>query len=137
MSVIGSTCTALPHASRDSAAPSVACVGPGSRTPRAPSARWAHPPPRRVIDDNVSNDNQSITYLQSNCSYACVDTVCGYRLTYEHLLPSRFLVIVDPASVETLFSMTPCHAKFAEAADSAQAATRADPHLQGLTLVHF
>jgi len=48
-----------------------------------------------------------------NCSCRCADTIRGDRPTCEHLPTSRFRFIVDPASVECMFSITPRVAGFA------------------------
>ena len=79
-----------------------------------PARRLRHAPRRHhrrkgrgVIENNVSNDARSMTYLQGNCSYRRADTVRGGRPTYEHLPTSRLRFIVDPTSVQCLFSITP------------------------------
>jgi len=57
-------------------------------------------------ENTASNGHRSMTYLQGNCSNRRTDTAHGGRSTYAYIPASRFRFIVNPISVDTLFSMT-------------------------------
>jgi hypothetical protein len=55
-----------------------------------PSMVCVSAPGRRIIENDISNGDRSMTYLENNCSYRRAETVRGGRLTYEYLRSPNF-----------------------------------------------